>query len=254
MTPLLLHILSVQAFLTALVAFGFAPGLVLRIIVLAFERSDPRRRELMAELYNVPRLERPFWVADQIEVALSEGLVPRLVKIVKRWNLGHRLVRWWRNFWHEFWHGKSADTLASYFASLALFGSGIYLYMLLPGISRYLALALWFALLETRAVCLQRYRKRRERAGEPIYTARVDRVIFVTLGPAVYVTTAYMLIHDLITLISGNLAPSYWMGIYICIGIMSHPWHEIRVSRWVQQIESKPALEQESACKYSEVL
>ena len=132
MTPVLLHILSVPALLTALFTFGFAPGLVLRIIVLAFKRSDPRRQELLAELYNIPRIDRPFWVVEQVEVALSEGLIPRLVKLVKRWNLGYRLARWWRNFWHEFWHAKSADTLGSYFASLALVGSGIYLYMLLP--------------------------------------------------------------------------------------------------------------------------
>jgi len=50
------------AFLAALVVFGFAPGIALRLIVLAFHRDDPRRRELLAELYAVPRLERPFWV------------------------------------------------------------------------------------------------------------------------------------------------------------------------------------------------
>ena len=167
MTPVLLHILSVPALLTALFTFGFAPGLVLRIIVLAFKRSDPRRQELLAELYNIPRIDRPFWVVEQVEVALSEGLIPRLVKLVKRWNLGYRLARWWRNFWHEFWHAKSADTLGSYFASLALVGSGIYLYMLLPGISRYIALVSWFALLETRAAppsALQEASRARRRA------------------------------------------------------------------------------------------
>jgi len=69
-----LQSLSWASLLMAMLVFGFAPGLVLRIIVLAFERDDPRRRELLAELYAVPRLERPLWVAEQLEVALSEGV------------------------------------------------------------------------------------------------------------------------------------------------------------------------------------
>ena len=41
------------------VVFGFAPGVCLRLIVLAYPRSDPRRGELIAELYAVPRMQRP---------------------------------------------------------------------------------------------------------------------------------------------------------------------------------------------------
>jgi hypothetical protein len=52
------------AVLMALLIFGFASGAVLRVIVLAFERDDLRRRELLGELYHVPRVERPFWVAE----------------------------------------------------------------------------------------------------------------------------------------------------------------------------------------------
>ena len=58
----------------ALVVFGFAPGLVLRLIVLAFPKKDLRRKELLGELHAVPRVERPFWVAEQLEIALFEGL------------------------------------------------------------------------------------------------------------------------------------------------------------------------------------
>jgi hypothetical protein len=243
MTPVLQHILSWPALLIALLAFGFAPGIALRIIVLAFKRSDPRRQELLAELYNIPRHDRPFWVAEQLEVALSEGLLPRLVKMVKRWNLGHRISRWWRSFWHS----KPEGSLATYFSSLALLGSGIYLYMLLPGISRYIALVPWFVLIETRAVLLQRYRKRRERTGKPVSTPWIDRAIFLTLTPVVYATTVYMLIHDIITLISGNLTPGYWIGAIICIGLLRHPWDEIRSIKWAQQQERKLALEQGNA-------
>jgi hypothetical protein len=56
---------------------------VLRLIVLAFPQDDPRRRELLGELYAVPRIERPFWVAEKLELALIEGLGGRLRKAIK---------------------------------------------------------------------------------------------------------------------------------------------------------------------------
>jgi hypothetical protein len=83
-------IVSWETFLVSLLAFGFAPGAVLRLIVLAFHRDDPRRREMLAELYRVPRLERPYWVMQQLEVALFEGVWERL-----RWAGAGRLYDWW---------------------------------------------------------------------------------------------------------------------------------------------------------------
>lgn len=85
-------------FIIALLVWGFAPGGVLRLIVLAFHRDDPRRAELRAELYAVPRIERPFWVVEHLEVALVEGLGERLVwaatgRIIGRWNLGSGVRR-----------------------------------------------------------------------------------------------------------------------------------------------------------------
>ncbi|GAA2685867.1 DUF2314 domain-containing protein [Nonomuraea recticatena] len=86
-------IVSWPALVVALAVFGFAPRLLLRLIVLAFPRDDPRRQELLAELSAVPRVERPFWVCEQIEVALIEGVWERLMwaatgRIIDRWNLG----------------------------------------------------------------------------------------------------------------------------------------------------------------------
>jgi hypothetical protein len=70
-------IVSWRAFFVALLVFGFAPGALLRLIVLAFPRHDDRRRELLAEVHHVPRIERPFWVVEQLEVALFEGIPNR---------------------------------------------------------------------------------------------------------------------------------------------------------------------------------
>lgn len=65
-------------FLLVLLVFGFAPGFVLRLLVQLYPRDNPRRRELIAELYSVPRIQRPLWVAEQLEVVLFEGVPARL--------------------------------------------------------------------------------------------------------------------------------------------------------------------------------
>ena len=90
-------IVSWETFLISLLVFGFAPGAVLRLIVLAFRRDDPRRREMLAELHRVPRLERPYWVFEQLEVALFEGIWERLLwagagRIYGRWHLNPGLT------------------------------------------------------------------------------------------------------------------------------------------------------------------
>jgi hypothetical protein len=89
---LLNAIVSWKSLLVALLVFGFAPGAALRLIVLAFERDDPRRSELLAELHRVPRVERPFWVFEQLEVALLEGVWERVLwagagRLYDRWHL-----------------------------------------------------------------------------------------------------------------------------------------------------------------------
>ncbi len=98
MTSLIFHVLSWPTIVIALLVWGFAPGALLRVIVLAFHRDDPRRHELLGELHAIPRIERPFWVVEQLEVALVEGLGQRLVwaatgRIIYRWHLGSGVRR-----------------------------------------------------------------------------------------------------------------------------------------------------------------
>lgn len=79
---------ALTALALAVLIFGFAPGIALAAIVRLIPDVD-RRRELQAELYEVPRWERPFWVAEQLEVAVRIGLAPRL-----EWY-------WGRHVWHR---------------------------------------------------------------------------------------------------------------------------------------------------------
>ena len=76
------------------------PGLLLRLFLLIYPRRDPRRQELLAEMYAVPVVRRPLWVFAQIEVIVWEGLPERwyqfaVGRIIYRWKLmnGERLNR-----------------------------------------------------------------------------------------------------------------------------------------------------------------
>jgi hypothetical protein len=69
--------LALRASLLAMLLFGFSPRLLVRILIRAWPADDPRRRELMAELGNVPYLERLWWVGEQVETALFDGLPAR---------------------------------------------------------------------------------------------------------------------------------------------------------------------------------
>lgn len=78
MDAMIFHVISWPTLGCALLVYGFAPGALLRLIVLLYPQDHPRRRELIGELYVCPRIMRPFWVAEQLETALFEGLHGRL--------------------------------------------------------------------------------------------------------------------------------------------------------------------------------
>jgi hypothetical protein len=76
---------ALGAFALSLLIFGFAPGMVLAFILRLLPKDDPRRRELHAELYAVPRWEQPYWVFQQLEVAIRTGLFPEVSWYWGRW-------------------------------------------------------------------------------------------------------------------------------------------------------------------------
>jgi DNA-binding transcriptional MerR regulator len=63
--------------LLGLVLFGLLPGASLRLIVRIYPKGHPRRRELVAELYTIDYQKQLFFVAQNLELALSEGLPAR---------------------------------------------------------------------------------------------------------------------------------------------------------------------------------
>ncbi len=88
MSELLDAAVSLPTLLIALFVFGFAPGAALRLIVRLYPKGDPRRQEMIAELYAVPRWERPFWVTEQLEMALAATLGLRYRVLQTRWMAG----------------------------------------------------------------------------------------------------------------------------------------------------------------------
>lgn len=82
-----------QLVLLGLLLFGFFPRLLLRILVLAFPDGE-RRAEVLGDLDAIDYIKRPLFVAEQLEVALVEGLGGRarflwISKWVERWSLNN---------------------------------------------------------------------------------------------------------------------------------------------------------------------
>ena len=77
MTELFDAIASWQTSILVVVAFGFMPGFILRLLVKIYPHKDPRRQELVAELYAMKRIKRPLFVAEQLETVLFEGIPQR---------------------------------------------------------------------------------------------------------------------------------------------------------------------------------
>jgi hypothetical protein len=73
--PAIGYALIIFAILLAI--FGFLPGVVNRLFAMSFPKTDPRRAEMIAELYAVERWKQPWWVLQQGERALFEGIPAR---------------------------------------------------------------------------------------------------------------------------------------------------------------------------------
>ena len=84
MSAVIFHVISWPTLGCALLVYGFAPGALMRLIVLLYPRGHPRRGELISELYAYPRIKRPFWVAEQLETALFEGSRARIARHLHR--------------------------------------------------------------------------------------------------------------------------------------------------------------------------
>lgn len=82
--------LDAGALVVAVVLFSVAPQLVLRLAVLCWPRSHPRRRELVAEYFEYEIWRRPFWVGDMLVHCLTDGLSVRFAQRRDRLRVGDR--------------------------------------------------------------------------------------------------------------------------------------------------------------------
>lgn len=95
---LISSVTSWQTLLLIVALFGFFPGFTLRILVLGYPKDDPRRQELLGELYALPYWRRPIWVAEQLETVIFDGISPRIQwmltgRVILRWHLGSG-IKW----------------------------------------------------------------------------------------------------------------------------------------------------------------
>lgn len=70
-------LLSWKIWLVFLLAFGFSPRLVLRIVIRLWPKEDARRQETIAALDHIPYSKRLLFVVEQLEAALVDGLGER---------------------------------------------------------------------------------------------------------------------------------------------------------------------------------
>lgn len=83
---MMLELLTVSVPGAALVVlvWGLLPAVIARAASRCLPRSDPRRSKLMSELYARPRMDQPFWATQQLERAIVESLVPRMLRKFQR--------------------------------------------------------------------------------------------------------------------------------------------------------------------------
>jgi hypothetical protein len=67
--------------LAVLLVLGVAPEFVVRLLVLCYPKEDPRRQEHLAEMRHIDglgrALQRWYWMANLIPLAMCEGLPAR---------------------------------------------------------------------------------------------------------------------------------------------------------------------------------
>ena len=237
MTGLFTQLLSWKALLVAIAVFGFAPRAVLRFIILAFPRSDARRRELLSELHTVPRWERPLWIAEQLEVAIADGLALRLARAWRRLAPGQRAARWLRRE-REDWAARPRYTNGYALSAASFWARFVYTGLFIPAPAKWVLLV---AEAVTGTIAARRHEQARKTLapGEPLAATRLDRWIFIVAGPASYAATAYMLVHNLIRLSTGNMSAGYWVGTYLCVLVLAAPWELLRASRQAARIAAQ---------------
>jgi hypothetical protein len=222
-----------------LLVFGFAPGAALRLIVLAFPKNDPRRRELIGELYNVPRLAQPYWVAQQLEVALFEGLAGRVRSRLRRYEIRKRIVTGLRAEKDDFLNARYSPGEMMVGIILASIPGFIVGYIGIRNTAGCALVLICFGFEALHGYIYQHAKKKRKRDGLPFAMLQLDAWTLLILGPPVYAMTAYSFIRNMVMLFTSHSSGGYWAGMFISVIVLWMPWNEFLVARSFAKAEDK---------------
>jgi hypothetical protein len=211
--------------LIALAVFGFVPGLLTRIMVLAYRRDDPRRRELMAEVYRLPFIQRPVWLAQLAEVAICDGLAPRIQATLKRHQIGSRISSRLRRAFITFVTKEPDTTYCETFLLLSVVILAVSAEVYLPisarsGMSLAIIIITTLVLGGLGQLGIRRVEGTRE--STRALAQRIEVVLLAITGPVACALVAFSVIHDIGGLSTGNLSHGYWVGLALSAYVFMH--------------------------------
>jgi hypothetical protein len=64
--------------LIAVLIFSFVPHLLLHLVLLLYPKGNKRPAQILADLFDVPRWKKPFWVVEMALMAIFEAVPLRL--------------------------------------------------------------------------------------------------------------------------------------------------------------------------------
>jgi hypothetical protein len=75
---------SWPALLVAVLLFSFGPHLLLLLVLLLYPEGSDRPKQLLADLFDVPRWKKPFWVFEIALMAVFEAVPARVANRRRR--------------------------------------------------------------------------------------------------------------------------------------------------------------------------
>jgi hypothetical protein len=196
----------------------------------------------MAEVYGVPRIERPFWVAQQVEVAAFDGLARRIRAGMRQHQIGAKIKRRVRRKFHGVWNERPECGFAELTLQWSVMGISASAMVYLPITPRsWVALAIEITAALAFFVIGQ-FARRRNRSRTPSARVRLQRaeVIFIALAaPIAYCLACFSVVHDIMGLSTGNLSHGYWIGLCVSLYSLTIPAELVREMKLVAMLDAQ---------------